>query len=105
MVEACPDCDQPMLPAGQLKRPNEYDHASGCPRDVKLTKPQREELERLARERQNTFGKGRARVQNTLKRLGLAIFLHGDADSCDECMITPAGRALLVSSDHQEKKT
>lgn len=28
----CPDCDQPMLPAGQVKRPNEYDHASGCPR-------------------------------------------------------------------------
>lgn len=28
----CPGCDQPMLPAGEVKRPNEYDHASGCPR-------------------------------------------------------------------------
>jgi hypothetical protein len=27
----CPDCDQPMLPAGMVKRPNEYDHARGCP--------------------------------------------------------------------------
>lgn len=27
----CPDCDQPMLPGGQVKRPNEYDHARGCP--------------------------------------------------------------------------
>lgn len=62
-----------------------------------LTKRQREELQRLAKERQNTFGKGRARVQNTLKRLGLAIFIGGDADTCETCMITPAGRALLVS--------
>ncbi len=28
----CPGCDQPMLPPGEVKRPNEYDHASGCPR-------------------------------------------------------------------------
>ena len=28
----CPDCGQPMLPPGKAKRPNEYDHASGCPR-------------------------------------------------------------------------
>ena len=28
----CPDCDQPMLPAGEVKRPHEYDHARGCPR-------------------------------------------------------------------------
>lgn len=31
--ELCPDCEQPMLPAGVTKRPNEYDHASGCPRE------------------------------------------------------------------------
>lgn len=28
----CPDCGQPMLPPGAIKKPNEYDHASGCPR-------------------------------------------------------------------------
>ena len=34
----CPDCGQPMLPAGEVKRPNEYDHASGCPRSAAKTK-------------------------------------------------------------------
>lgn len=29
----CPGCDQPMLPKGKLKKPNEYDHAQGCPLD------------------------------------------------------------------------
>jgi hypothetical protein len=33
-VADCPECDQPMLPAGEAKRPNEYDHASGCPRGL-----------------------------------------------------------------------
>ena len=32
----CPDCGQPMLPKGTKKKPNEYDHASGCPRAAKL---------------------------------------------------------------------
>lgn len=27
----CPGCDQPMKPKGVKKRPNEYDHAQGCP--------------------------------------------------------------------------
>lgn len=27
----CADCGQPTLPPGEKKRPNEYDHASGCP--------------------------------------------------------------------------
>lgn len=31
--EACTDCGQPMLPPGEVKRPNEYDHARGCPRE------------------------------------------------------------------------
>ena len=26
----CHDCGQPMLPKGQKKKPNEYDHAQGC---------------------------------------------------------------------------
>ena len=27
----CRSCGQPMLPPGVVKRPNEYDHARGCP--------------------------------------------------------------------------
>ena len=27
----CKECGQPMLPKGAKKRPNEYDHAQGCP--------------------------------------------------------------------------
>ncbi len=32
----CKDCDQPMLPKGAVKKPNEYDHASGCPNAPKI---------------------------------------------------------------------
>ncbi len=28
----CSECGQPMLPKGAVKRPNEYDHAQGCPK-------------------------------------------------------------------------
>ena len=38
-AEACPECDQPMLPAGEVKRPNEYDHARGCPRTAQAPRP------------------------------------------------------------------
>ena len=27
----CPECGQPMKPKGVKKKPNEYDHAQGCP--------------------------------------------------------------------------
>ena len=30
----CAECGQPMLPAGQKKKLNEYDHAQGCPIDA-----------------------------------------------------------------------
>lgn len=30
-VKICKSCKQPMLPKGVIKRPNEYDHAGGCP--------------------------------------------------------------------------
>lgn len=33
-MKLCDDCGQPMLPKGVKKRPNEYDHASGCPAGV-----------------------------------------------------------------------
>src|SRR5208282_3520913 len=29
----CKGCGQPMLPKGAIKKPNEYDHAQGCPFD------------------------------------------------------------------------
>lgn len=29
--EVCRECGQPMLPWNETKRPNEYDHARGCP--------------------------------------------------------------------------
>lgn len=40
-MKTCHECGQPMKPRGVKKRPNEYDHASGCPyaRTPKLTHP------------------------------------------------------------------
>lgn len=29
----CKECGQPMLPKGAKKKPDEYDHAQGCPND------------------------------------------------------------------------
>ncbi len=29
--DLCEECGQLMLPVGMKKRPNQYDHASGCP--------------------------------------------------------------------------
>ena len=44
----CPGCDQPMLPKGVKKRPNEYDHAQGCPYGPKVKrKPVPSDTERL----------------------------------------------------------
>lgn len=37
-----------MLPPGEKKRPNEYDHASGCPQAVKITEAQRRALVNIA---------------------------------------------------------
>lgn len=42
----CPECSQPMLPPGVEKKPNQYDHASGCPI---------EKIERLRRENADEF--------------------------------------------------
>lgn len=41
----CPGCNQPMLPAGEIKKPNEYDHAQGCPLDPKAIGPLLDPLE------------------------------------------------------------
>lgn len=35
-TDDCADCGQPMLPLGETKRPNEYDHASGCPAGLRV---------------------------------------------------------------------
>jgi hypothetical protein len=38
MTKRCRECGQPMLPKGRTKKPNEYDHASGCPAAEKSPK-------------------------------------------------------------------
>lgn len=77
---------------------------------MKLTKPQSEELQRLARGRQSTRGGHRARVQNSLRAKGLAQFCDADGgqrelsiyeivgsygNPREFCEITRAGRELL----------
>lgn len=66
-------------------------------RGYKLTKPQREELERLVRHgRQPTYGAARARVQNRLVAEGLACYCRdGTGDVADWCLVTEAGRRRL----------
>ena len=66
-----------------------------------LTKPQREELVKLSRGPQNTFGSSRARVQQTLYNAGLAAFANEDGspfkdiEEADRCLITEAGKLAL----------
>ena len=73
---------------------------------VHLTKPQKHELGRLARRPQNTFGKGRARVQRGLVAKGCAEFtgdggkLEADPEVASLCQITPLGIEL-----HRRGKT
>ncbi len=38
-MPTCKDCGQPMLPKGGVKKPNEYDHARGCPSDLNKRDP------------------------------------------------------------------
>ena len=70
---------------------------------MKLTKPQREELQRIAKEPQNTYGSHRARVQNSLSRLRLVTYTNADGtpskyrECSDRCAITDAGLAALAS--------
>lgn len=63
-----------------------------------LTKPQQDELARLAREPQPTYGSARTRVQNTLVRMGLARY----AADGDRCVITPEGTAAAASSGRRQ---
>lgn len=63
---------------------------------TKLTKTQHEELKRLAKEPQPSYGKGRVRVHNNLRRLGLAIIYH---DNGFECRITAAGQQHLKAHE------
>lgn len=60
---------------------------------VKLTKDQLAELKRLAHEPQRSYGKGRVRVHNNLRRFGLASIDHSDGFMCH---ITQAGRDFLA---------
>jgi hypothetical protein len=61
--------------------------------DIRLTRDQLAELVRLAREQQPSYGKGRVRVHNNLRRHGLATIDHSDGFVC---RITQAGREFLA---------
>ena len=69
-----------------------------------LTKPQRHELGRLAREPQRTFGSGRARVQRGLVLKGCAEFTGDDGilepnpEVATLCHITTLGLQLHQGS-------
>lgn len=58
----------------------------------KLTKNQWAELLKLNEKKQSTYGKGRARTQNTLVVMGLAMI----ADDGLVCLITQAGRDAVA---------
>lgn len=60
---------------------------------VKLTKAQLAELKRLATGPQPSYGKGRVRVHNNLRRHGFARIDHSDSFVCT---ITQEGRAFLT---------
>jgi hypothetical protein len=63
------------------------------PAAVKLSKAQLAELKRLAQTiGRRSFGKGRVRVHNNLRRHGLAQIIHHDGFVCE---ITQAGRDYL----------
>jgi hypothetical protein len=65
------------------------------PAAVKLTKAQLDELKRLANGPQHSYGKGRVRVHNNLRRHGLAMIGHSDGFMC---WITQAGRDFLAKA-------
>ncbi len=71
----------------------------------KLTAAQRQELARLSKGRQATYGASRARVQNNLVVIGLARYLNDDGVAFSvgdlglgrsQCEITEAGRRVLA---------
>lgn len=62
--------------------------------DTRLTKAQLDELKRLAHGPQPSYGKGRVRVQNNLRRYGLAAIQHDGGRFV--CWITKAGREYLA---------
>ena len=70
------------------------------PAPVHLTKPQRNELGRLARRPQQTFGSGRARVQRGLVAKACAVFTlddgtpEPDPEIATLCEITSLGLSL-----------
>lgn len=76
----------------------------------KLTKPQWEELKRLGKERQTTYGTHRARVQNNLVLAGFAQQVDEEGtvipflnpvlhmkNYSEYCEITPEGREKLAT--------
>ena len=94
------------LPNNGLRDPESAQHAAfdewkrqRQPAAVKLTRDQLAELKLLACAPQPSYGKGRVRVHNNLRRHGLASIDHSDGFVC---RITPAGHAFLAQ---REKRT
>ena len=99
---ACSDCGQPMPPPGEVKRPNEYDHASGClsaRRTPKLTAFEREVLGHISRG-VTRHNRHESRARNSLFQKGLLT----DIDPADNRhaiggqYLTPLGRRVLEGS-------
>ncbi len=63
---------------------------------LKLTGPQRAELLRVMKERQNTYGAARTRIQNTLVRMGLARYASRGSD--EFCEITDPGAVFFLKT-------
>lgn len=68
-----------------------------------LTKPQLEELKRVAKQPQPTFGSSRVRVQNALFNKGFVKYMDAGgrsvsaSDFADTCEISEAGRLALIA--------
>lgn len=62
-------CGQPMLPEGETKRPNEHDHASGCPFD----KARPDEIETEIRAIYDGWGESDDSVDDLVKRLAYLV--------------------------------
>lgn len=71
-----------------------------------LTEQQEYELRAMLVGPQHTYGSGRARVQNTLVRLGLARMVEIPDAGGDYCTITDAGREAIsdAPSGHRWQK-
>ncbi len=100
-MKRCPDCDQSMLPPGQVKRPNEYDHARGCPRG-RVTTSQARALDRatiLLQKGRISYGRWVETLDAWARGQDVSRFDYGDAESLpDRVARLYAGRAPVTAA-------